>query len=40
MSSLFNLRLNRHFNATTTANVVFAASVIMIAFILMEGWLW
>lgn len=40
MSSLFDRRQDTYFLATMTSHVVVAASLIMIIFVLTEGWLW
>lgn len=40
MSSHFTLRQNRYLIATTTSQFVVAASILMIVYVLMDGWLW
>jgi hypothetical protein len=40
MSSAFILRQNRYFIAAAASQFVVAASIIMIVYVLADGWLW
>jgi len=40
MSSDFILRQNRYLIATTVSQIVVAASIMMIVYVLADGWLW